>query len=169
MARRALFNRLTRGRPVDRATLIASLGVGLGVVFIVIGFMSAETGRDALKFPTEVELVSPLPGASVLRQNPVSADLVPGYTGEMAIDGVVLPPEEIKTSIGNAPRSNDNIVVPPGARFDPGTNVVSFVPGDGTPFPTFKTGRHTVVLSFWRLDEGPDRAQTYTWEFEVTA
>ena len=169
MARRALLHRLTRGRPVDRATLIASLGVGLGLVFIVIGFRSAETGRDALKFPAEVELVSPLPDASVLRQNPVSADLVPGYTGELSIDGIALPPEEIKTSISNVPRSNDNIVLPPGARFDPGTNVVSFVPGDGTPFPTFKTGRHTVVLTFWRLDQGQDEARTYTWEFEVTA
>jgi hypothetical protein len=153
-------------RPLDRSMLLVSLGFALGMVLIVFGLFSATTGRDAQGLPDEVEQISPARGDSVLRQTEIVADLAPGYTGELVIDGVALPVVEIQATL--TPDPSQDATVPLTTRFDPGSNVLRYLPQDGAPIPRFEQGTHDVSVVFWRIDEGRERARSYSWQFDVS-
>src|ERR671916_2457617 len=90
-------------------TLIAAVAVG-GIVFA----FSGPTQEDSSDLPPAVESVFPLKGNLELRQVEIVADLAPGYTGYLAIDGNEVPEDEIQ------------IV--------PALNRVSLRPGPGSDF-----------------------------------
>jgi len=154
-------------RHVDRTTLLISAGLAIGFIFIIAGLLSATTGRDALGLPAEVEHVDPNPGDSVLRQSEILVDLVPGYTGELVIDGETLPVAEIVAAADPEPGADvaaDVLVT----RFDLGTNTLRFVPQEGAPIERFEQGTHTAKVVYWRIDEGRSAARSFTWQFDVS-
>src|SRR5713226_8876079 len=85
--------------PVARALDVRRLGLSLVVAgalaLIVFGFASAQTGDDAVEITDPaIERVLPLPGALVLRQSQVGADLASGYRGVLIIDGQEIPTQD---------------------------------------------------------------------------
>lgn len=156
-----------RRRPIDRTMLLISAGLAIGFILIIAGLLSATTGRDALRLPDEIELVDPSPGDSVLGQSEILVDLVPGYTGELVIDGQTLPVVEIVAAANPEPGQDiapDTLVT----RFDLGTNTLRFLPQEGAPIERLEQGPHTVKVVYWRIDEGPTAARSFTWQFDVS-
>jgi hypothetical protein len=51
--------------------------------------------------------------------------------------------------------------------FDPGNAVISFQPVEGAPVESLEEGVHEVTVVFWRTIDGPERARSYSWSFEV--
>jgi hypothetical protein len=153
-------------RPINRTTLLISAGFALGFVLIIYGLAAATTGRTAQGLPDEVEFISPARGDSVLRQTEIIADLAPGYTGELVIDGDTLPVIEVTPTLGAEPGLD--VQIPLTTRFDPGSNVLRYLPQDGAPIPVFEQGTHEVRVVFWRIDEGREQALSYTWQFDVS-
>ncbi len=156
-------------RPIDRALLIASAAIAIGVGLIVYAFSVAVTGREATGLPPEIEAVSPQPGDRVLRQAEIVVDLAGGYTGELTIDRVALPTESIALTNDQIEPGQDvggDILV---TRFDPGNATLSFQPQQGAPIESFATGTHQVSVVYWPLTDGRRAARSYTWQFTVTA
>jgi hypothetical protein len=153
-------------RPLNRTTLLISAGFALGLVLIIYGFAAATTGRSAQGLPDEVELVSPAPGDSVLRQTEIVADLAPGYTGELVIDNQTLPVVEVTGTLDAEP--GQDVAIPLTTRFDPGSNVLRYLPQEGAPIPLLEQGPHEVRVVYWRIDEGRSGALSYTWQFDVS-
>ena len=162
------------GRPrrrLDRGLLIASLAIACGVVLVIFGVTTALTGSDGIDRPDAIESVQPVENAiQVLQQERVVVDLQPGYQARLGIDGIELPTTVIGQSDvdpADQPAPGQQVDLPTTAVFDPGNNVVSFQPVEGALIESFDQGRHEVQVIYWKIEDGPEQALSYRWEFEV--
>jgi hypothetical protein len=140
-------------------------------MLIIFGLTSAITGTDGIDRPEAIESVQPVENAvQVLQQDQIIVDLLAGYEARLVLDGVELP----TTVIGQSDVDPDvqaqpgqQIDLPTTAVFDPGNAVISFQPVEGALIETLTEGKHEATVYFWRAEEGPDQASTYSWTFEV--
>jgi hypothetical protein len=96
-----------------------------------------------------VEEFFPQPNSpSVLRQAEVGLDLADGWTGELTIDGVFIPEDQI--------RRNEPL------------NQLYFMPGEGKEIEQLD-GRVLVVANIWKFADGEtrDQARQVSWSFTV--
>jgi hypothetical protein len=161
-----------RRRRLDRGLLIASFVIACGVVLIVYGFLAAVTGSDGIDRPDAIESIQPVENAvQVLQQERVVVDLQFGYEARLEIDGVELPTTIIGQSDVDPSRQEappgQQVDLPPTAVFDPGNAVISFQPVEGAPIESFSQGRHEARVVFWRTQDGPETARSYSWSFDV--
>lgn len=152
-------------RRVDRGLLLASLAIAVGLVIVIWGMFTAVTGDEGIDRPDAIEGLSPVENAiQVLQQEAVVVDLRFGYMAQLTIDGIELP----TTTIGQIEvEPGAQIEFPPTAIFDPGNSIISFQPTAGAPIESFSAGQHTVRLTYWRIEDGPEAARTYTWSFNA--
>lgn len=158
-------------RRFDRGLFIASLVIACGLALIIFGLTSALTGTDGVDRPEAIESVQPVENAvQVLRQDQIIVDLVAGYEARLVVDGIPIP----TTVIGQSDvdpnvqaQPGQQIDVPTTAVFDPGNAVISFQPVEGAVIETFTQGTHEATVYFWKIQEGPDQASSYSWTFEV--
>jgi hypothetical protein len=162
------------GRPrrrLDRGLLIASLAIACGLILIIFGFTTALTGDDGIDRPEAIESVQPVENAvQVLRQERVVVDLQAGYEARLVIDGIELPTTVIGQSEVDPfdqPAPGQQVDLPTTAVFDPGNSVISFQPVEGAPIESFTEGLHEVQVIFWKIEDGPEQALSYRWEFNV--
>ena len=96
----------------DLKLLLASTGIALGLVIMVMGLRTGLTGRDASGLPDAIENISPGNNERVLRQSQIIVDFIEGYQATMYIDDIELPTTRLDelTSNGVQPK--------PGAQID---------------------------------------------------
>jgi hypothetical protein len=160
----------TRKR-IDRGLLMASLAIAFGLVLVIFGLTTALTGNDGIDRPEAIESVQPVENAvQVLQQERVIVDLQSGYEARLVIDGIELP----TTIIGQSdvdpfeqPEPGQQVDLPTTAVFDPGNAVISFQPVEGALIESFTEGLHEVRVIYWRIEDGPEQARSYRWEFNV--
>lgn len=158
-------------RRLDRGLLIASLVIACGLALVIFGLTTALTGDDGIDRPDAIESVQPVENSvQVLQQERVIVDLLPGYRARLIIDGIELP----TTTIGQSDvdpsvqaRPGQQVDLPTTAVFDPGNAVISFQPVEGALIETFTQGIHEARVIFWRIEDGPEQALSYRWEFNV--
>lgn len=158
-------------RRIDRGLLVASLAIACGIVLVAFGLTTALTGNDGINRPDAIESLQPVENAvQVLQQERVVVDLQAGYEARLVIDGIELP----TTIIGQADvdpneqrAPGQQIDLPTTAVFDPGNAVISFQPVEGALIESFGNGIHEAQVIFWRIEDGPDQARSYRWEFNV--
>lgn len=157
-----------RKRRVDKTLLIVSFVVAVGIMLVIRGLLVGVTGEDRSNLPDEIESVEPVPDAvRVLAQSSVFVDLAEGYTGRLVVDG-----EEIETvsieAIGDGQfEPGRQITLPPATIYEPGNATLTFTPSAGAPIEAFGEGRHEATVIFWRIEDGPARARSYTWTFNT--
>ena len=61
----------------------------------------------------------------------------------------------------------EQVDLPTTAVFDPGNAVISFQPVEGALIESFTEGIHEVRVIYWRIEDGPEQALSYRWEFNV--
>jgi hypothetical protein len=155
--------------PVARRFNPRRLGLSLviagALALIVYGFASAQTGDEAVEITDPaIERVLPLPGALVLRQSQVGADLASGYRGVLIIDGQEIPTQDAQAPGG----ANTDVAVNFDAVFDLAQNTVLFLPRQGATIEQFAPGDHQATVVYWKLDETRDQAKTFSWKFKVS-
>lgn len=155
-------------RRIDPTLLIVSLVVGLGLTLVIRGLLIGVTGDERADLPDAVEEVLPVPEAEqALSQTNVFVDLETGYTGVFVIDGVEIPTVNIDELSSDTVDPGAQIAVPPVTVYEPGNATLTFTPGSDAPITEFGEGEHQVTVRYWRIDEGPQRARTYSWTFNV--
>jgi hypothetical protein len=158
-------------RRIDRGLLLASLAIAFGLVLVAFALTTALTGDDGVERPEAIESVQPVENAvQVLQQERVVVDLLPGYEARLVIDGIELPTTVIGQSDVDPfePRApGQQVDLPTTAVFDPGNAVISFQPVEGALIESFSQGIHEVRVIYWRIEEGPEQALSYRWEFNV--
>jgi hypothetical protein len=161
-------------RRIDVKLLLASLGISLGLVLVVLGLMRSVTGTEEQNLPDAIESIDPVRNATqVPQQTRVFVDFQVGYEAVMIIDGVELPVVplddvgQVPQGLGNDSDSNDGeqIDIPPGAIWEPGNATLTFEPGPAQAIEAFSTGMHTVTVRYWRTEDGPERFRTFNWTF----
>ena len=149
--------------------LLVSFGVAVGLVLIVVGLMSAQTGREALNLPDAIDNMSPGDGDRVLRQSNIFIDFITGYTGELTIDGITLETSRLDelTNSGKQPIPGEQVELPPNAIFDPGNYTLSFLPTAGAAIEKFTQGQHQATVRYWKETGDKNESRTYSWKFYV--
>jgi len=158
-----------RRRKIDRGLLIASFAMACGLVLVIFGLFIAETGSEGVDRPDEIESVQPVEDAvQVLRQERVVIDLEAGLEARLVIDGIELPTVQLgQANVDPTAAPGQQVDLPPAAVFDRGNAVISFQPVEGAPIESFSEGLHEVQVIYWSLEDGPNRARSYTWSFNV--
>lgn len=159
------------GRPrrrIDRTLLLASLVVAVGLALVVRGVLVGITGDDRANLPELVEQVVPVPDAvQVLSQSNVFVDLAPDHTGVLVIDGVEIPTVAVDEIGSVAIEPGQQVDVPAVTIYEPGNATLTFTPSADAPIEEFVDGVHEVQVIYWRIDQGRQRARSYTWTFTV--
>ena len=156
-------------RRIDKQTLFVSVGVGIGLMMVILGFQSATTGRDSQRLPAAIERMSPGPGDQVVQQAQISVDFVEGYEAALTIDGIALATTRLDelSDPANVPKPGAQVELPPNAIYDPGNYIISFTPQEGAPIEVFTQGKHTATVRYWKTVDGEAKAKSFTWEFEA--
>jgi hypothetical protein len=123
-------------------TLILAVAIG-GLVF---AFSGPTTDSGPAK-PEAVEGVFPPSGNLELRQTTIYADLAPGYTGYLAIDGNEVPEDDIQ--IVDA------------------LNTVTLKPGPGSDFATLEPGNHCAAVFYRQIGQPRTSSESYRWCFRL--
>jgi hypothetical protein len=161
-------SRRSRWRRLDRKLLTASLAIAFGLVLIVYALARSVTGDDAANLPGAVEEVTPaVASVQVPQQSTVIVDLQTGYEGYLEIDGLQLPTIRLDEVGRIDAEPGEQIVYPPGVRFEPGNATLSFTPGADQEIESFAPGLHTLRVVFWKTTEGEEQARSFTWTFTV--
>ncbi len=158
-------------RRIDRGLLLVSLVIAVGLALIVFGFTTALTGDDGLDRPEAIEAVRPNEDAvQVLQQDRIVVDLEAGYEARLIVNGVDIPTARIgETDVdpSEAAEPGQQVDLPTTAVFDPGNATISFQPIEGAAVESFDQGTNEVTVVYWLIEEGPEQARLYSWEFEV--
>ncbi len=123
-------------------TLIAAAAVA-GVVFAFSG-PTQDTGP---KRPEAIQAVFPVGGNLELRQVAIVADLAPGYTGYLAIDGVEVPEDQVQ--------------------FVDALNTLTLRPGPGSDFAAFEAGNHCATVFYRQIGQPRTSSASYRWCFRL--
>ncbi len=123
-------------------TLIAAVAVG-GIVFA----FSGPTQDDGVTKPAAIESVFPVAGNLELRQVRISADLAPGYTGYLAIDGVEVPEDDIQFVLA--------------------LNTVTLQPQPGSDFEQLGEGTHCATVFYRQIGQPRANSSAYRWCFRL--
>ncbi|MFN8022009.1 MAG: hypothetical protein U0Q03_10820 [Acidimicrobiales bacterium] len=160
--------RPARRRRFDLKLLLASFGIAVGVVLVVLGVARSVTGREQQGLPDAIESIDPVREATqVPQQTRVQVDLVVGYEASMFIDGVELPTVSLDDVNQAAPGlgEGEQVEIPPGALWEPGNATLTFEPGTSQAIESFTTGEHQVLVRYWRTIDGPATYRTFIWSF----
>ena len=122
--------------------LVLVLAIG-GIVYTFTG--PTETSDDTR--PSVIEGVSPDGGDLDLRQITISADLAPGYTGYLTIDGVEVAEDDLQ-------------------RVD-ALNTVTLRPQPDSIYRQLEPGPHCAGVVYWRIGQSRDDSATYRWCFRL--
>ena len=155
--------------PFQPSKLLIPLGFIVGLVLIITGLNSAQTGRDAQKLPAEVSSINPGSGDIVLRQSQIFVDFTDGYNAVLILDGVELEVtrlDELSAANGEI-KPGAQVDLPATAIYDPGNFTISFQPQVGAAIVGLFQGKHTASVLFWKIAETRDKAKSFTWEFSV--
>jgi hypothetical protein len=129
-----------------RRRIVLSLIVAAAVAGLVFAFTAPDPREEQPK-PDAVERVFPQPGDRDLRQTTIVADLAPGYTGYLLIDGVEVPLDDIQ--------------------FVDALNTVTLEPTEESDFRQLDSGTHCVTVVYRRIGQPRDQSNSYRWCFSV--
>lgn len=156
------------GRHIDKTMVAVLLVLGLGSLLLVRGLLVGITGDERADLPTFIESVDPVPDAvQIPNQSNVFVDLASGYTGVLVIDGVELDTQNVDELGRLDVEPGQQIELPPVTIYEPGNATLTFAPNAAAPIDQFVDGEHTVQVIYWRVDEGRQRARSFTWSFNV--
>ena len=156
------------GGLVNRRRIVISLLLALALGMLLLGFWGSRDAEIPLKLrPVEIVRVFPAEGDPLrLRQEPVGFQLAEDYTGELRIDGVDIPLDQLQSPDRIPAGGGDNRPAPAGLS---GLNEFSFRPGAGTDIERLAPGDHTATALYWRRGiETRDQARAYTWKFTAS-
>ncbi|MGQ0743280.1 MAG: hypothetical protein ACT4OS_02870 [Acidimicrobiales bacterium] len=123
-------------------TTIAAVAVG-GFVFV---FTQPPQNRAGAK-PSAVESVFPEGGNLNLRQVAIVADLAPGHTGYLLLDGIEVPRDDL-------------VIVDP-------LNTVSLQPQPGSDYAELEPGPHCATIVYRRIGRPESESSSYRWCFSL--
>jgi hypothetical protein len=135
-------------RAVLRRLVIAG-GLLVAAALLVYGAsQKADAPPLASQLDPAVEALTPDRGSTSIRQAEIGIDLQPGWTGDLIINGIDIPEDQL--------RRNDPL------------NQFYFQPGAGKEISALKPGVVTVSAIIWRPLDGGSRdhgSHSVTWGF----
>jgi hypothetical protein len=141
---------MARRSPPPRSALARSIVLSVIVAVAVAGLVYVATepsGDDEPPLPSAVEAVSPEAGAQNLRQTTIAADLAPGYTGYLLMDGVEVPRDDLQVVDA--------------------LNQVILRPTEDSDYRVLRPGPHCATVVYRKIGDRLDESSSYRWCFSV--
>lgn len=139
-----------------------------GALALFVWGTSRTQGTDGVTAADDpaVLVKVPNPGDRVPPQARVGAQLKPTYIGNLIVDGVRIPGDQLE---GSVPIGSPEYDKDYGARANNKSRVF-FVPAPGKAVSKLRTGEIRVVLEFWPIADGPNPAikQKIAWTIQVS-
>jgi hypothetical protein len=138
---------------LTRVVLVAGLLL-VGVNFLIWAGRSQVNGPANIQRPNEIVALQPNESDELLPQGEVGAQLRANFTGQITIDGHVIPQDQLSgsTSLGE----------------------VFFDPGPGKDIEEFTKGGHNAVIEWWPATiasieqaRAEKQLRSYSWSFNV--
>ena len=87
----------------------------------------------------------------------------------LPVDGIDIPTTRLDelTGDGAMPKPGAQVEIPSTAIYDPGNYTISFLPQEGAPITTLTQGIHTAVVRYWKVEDGKNKARSFSWEFQA--
>ena len=132
------------------------------------GVLVGITGDERANLPELIEHVDPVPeSVQVFSQSNVFVDLAGGHTGVLVVDGVEIDTVNVD-EFGSVQSSRGNRSTCPRSRSmnramprSPSRRVAD------APITGFAEGEHRAQVIYWKVDDGRQRARSFTWTFQV--
>jgi hypothetical protein len=153
----------TRGRVIARRVVIAALVVACLAGLVVAALLSAGPGEEAVSSGSPIVRQVPGDGDTALRQSEVGVELTPGWEGQLVVNGVLIPDEQLQ---GRDPSATNELGEPAASQGN-APNLLFFQPGEGKVIEQFSTGRVCAAATYFRTADGLGTARTTSWCFEV--
>ncbi|HEV7523626.1 MAG TPA: hypothetical protein VGP92_01590 [Acidimicrobiia bacterium] len=140
----------------DHPLRVAAVGTFLlvGVTALILGGAAQVNGPATVQRPAEIISLQPNESDQLLPQGGVGAQLRSEFTGQITIDGRVIPQDQISG--------------------DPNLGEVLFDPGPGKDIREFTKGGHSAVIQWWprtiptaEAARAKHQLRSYTWSFNV--
>lgn len=122
----------------------------MGAAAILLALILADTDDNDVTVTgnAAVDELIPPRNAEVLSQETVGIDLGAGYDARLTINGVDIPPGQI--------------------RHLPNLNRFTFRPDQGKAIESLRAEQNCVLVAYWRLEVGPADADTISWCFSAS-
>ncbi len=132
-----------------RRTTIILVGCFVAINMFIIGGFATRNTTSTSTLPAAIDELFPPQDQVVRAQQQIGVRLDPEWTGELKLDGVPLPNDEIE---------------PQGVE----VGYVFWQPGAGKAFTELAAGSHTLELHYWPKAEGPGGTNdsTFSWTFK---
>ena len=144
---------LTKPKNPERVAVVVAASL-IVVTFLAWGGFAQRSGAPAAERPEEIQILYPAESQLMLPQGNVGADLRDQFTGQITIDGVLIPQDQTS--------------------FQEGLGIVVFEPGEGKEIEEFRKGAHNATIEWWpRTISTPEEAaeknqlRNYSWAFNV--
>ncbi|MCU1354204.1 MAG: hypothetical protein JWM05_3413 [Acidimicrobiales bacterium] len=144
-----------------RSVIAVALVVAAG--FFVFATQRGQHGDTGPANDPAVEQRVPGPGARVLQQAQVGAQLKPGYDGRVSVNGIEVPEDQMAGAVDPSSSIAAKYGVRPNTKQD-----VLFIPGPGKVIEKLPPGRATIQVRLWKIIEGPSKSRTISWEIAVS-
>jgi hypothetical protein len=144
---------LTRPDNPIRVAIVGSILL-IGVSALIIGGSAQVNGPATVQRPAEILILQPNESDQQLPQGEVGAQLRAGFTGQITIDGRVIPQDQVTSN--------------------PSLGTIFFDPGPDKDIHEFTKGGHSAVIEWWPatipiLEQARTQHQlrSYSWSFNV--
>ena len=126
---------------------IAAL-MGAAAILLALFLSDTDDNDVTVTGNAAVDELLPPRNAEVLSQETVGIDLATGYDARLTINGVEIPPDQI--------------------RHLPNLNRFTFRPDQGKAIENLRAEQNCVVVTYWRQEVGPADADTISWCFSAS-
>lgn len=153
----------TRGRVIARRIVITVLVLACLAGLVVAALLSAGADRQSVTSGSAIVRQVPGDGDTALRQSEIGVELIPGWEGNLVVNGVLIPDNQLE---GRDPTATNELGEPIGSQGN-APNLLFFQPGEGKVIESFSTGQVCATATYYRSDAGQGTARTTSWCFEV--
>lgn len=144
--------------------MAAALATAIAFVVVTLQKSPESASRPGAATDPAVVRQVPGPGMRVLRQSSIGVELLPGYDGQLSINGIEIPEDQLDGAIGpDNPAYDPKLGIRPNNR-----NKVFFTPGPDKAIDRYPTGEVHITARFWSIADGPTAARSISWAFFVT-
>jgi hypothetical protein len=144
---------LTRPKNPLRVTIVVVV-ILVAVNVIIIAGRAQVNGPANIQRPAEIVSLEPNESDELLPQGEVGAEVRANFTGQLSIDGNVIPQDQMT--------------------LDPSLGTIFFDPGPGKDITKFNKGAHNAVIQWWpdtfvtaEAAAAKKELRSYSWSFNV--
>ena len=145
--------KLRRPEHPERVAVVAVVALVVANL-AYFGTKKEVRGTVAPERPAAILELSPQEGEDIIPEAPIVADLRDNYTGQLSIDGHLIPQDQVSIT-------------------HPNLFELSFHPTPGHDIHRFAPGSHVATIEYWPVHQAYEAAKanhklgTYTWNFKV--